>query len=60
MSYTVERIRTTPAGNVTFQLVRSDLSRVSVTIARKYATDDWIDRVLGHALDTLVSPAKAL
>ena len=56
--YQVERVRTTPNGNLTYELVLDDWSRATVTIPRRRATADLLDGIITRALARRVRPAK--
>jgi hypothetical protein len=59
-SYTIERVRVTPAGNVAYQVVTDTLQRVTVTIPRRHATVPTIDTIVTHALANISPPPKPL
>lgn len=60
MGYTIERVRVTPRGNVTYQVVRDDLTRASVTIPRRLATVPNIDATITRALANIYRPTRPL
>lgn len=58
--YTVERVRTTPAGNLVYELVLADLTRRHVVIPRRRATDGPREATIAHALANVYRPTKPL
>lgn len=60
LGYHVENVRVTPLGNLTYQLVLDDLSRRSVTIPRRRATDGQREATIAWALGHVYRPTKPL
>lgn len=59
-SWVISSVRTSPGGNVSYEVVTNSLQRLYVTVPRSFTTDDERDTIIEQALAGLIKPGKPL